>query len=169
MGGQVITLAHLDRPMWLLGYLPKEDRVYLVDKQRQIVSYVIPLSILNYQTAVVRRDFDTANAILAKIETTHYNDIARFLESQGFKEEAMMVATDPDQKFELALQLRRLEVCMEIMTTSLAGADSTDTTLKWKQLSDLALSNADIDTAIACAKAAQDLGGLLLMYGNSSD
>lgn len=41
VGGQVMTLCHLDRPMYLLGYLSKEDRVYLMDKQLNIVSYKV--------------------------------------------------------------------------------------------------------------------------------
>jgi hypothetical protein len=56
------------------------------------------------------RDFDTANSILPTIPREQYNNIARFLESQGFKEEALHVADDPDVKFDLALQLNKLEV-----------------------------------------------------------
>lgn len=36
--------------------------------------------------------------------------VARFLESRGMIEEALEVATDPDYRFELAMQLGRLEV-----------------------------------------------------------
>lgn len=36
--------------------------------------------------------------------------VARFLESRGMIEEALEVATDPDYRFELAIQLGRLEV-----------------------------------------------------------
>jgi coatomer subunit beta' len=41
VGGQVMTLCHLDRPMYLLGYLSKDDRVYLMDKGLNIVSYKV--------------------------------------------------------------------------------------------------------------------------------
>lgn len=36
--------------------------------------------------------------------------VARFLESRGMIEEALEVATDPDYRFELAIQLGRLEI-----------------------------------------------------------
>jgi coatomer subunit beta' len=36
--------------------------------------------------------------------------VARFLESRGMIEDALEVATDPDYRFELAIQLGRLEV-----------------------------------------------------------
>lgn len=40
--------------------------------------------------------------------------MARFLESRGMVEEALEVATDPDYKFELAIQLGRLEIAKVI-------------------------------------------------------
>lgn len=36
--------------------------------------------------------------------------VARFLESRGMLEDALEVATDPDYKFDLAIQLGRLEI-----------------------------------------------------------
>ena len=32
VGGEVTTMFHLDRPMYLLGYLASQSRVYLIDK-----------------------------------------------------------------------------------------------------------------------------------------
>merc|ERR1711871_236075 len=58
VGGETIILAHLERPMYLLGFVPREDRVFLIDKAYNVVSYKLMLSVLNYQTAVVRNDFD---------------------------------------------------------------------------------------------------------------
>ena len=69
-------------------YLSKEDRLFLCDKELKIVSHELLTSILQYQTAVVRQDFESANKILPTIPRTQYNKIARFLESQGFKEQA---------------------------------------------------------------------------------
>ena len=41
VGGQIMTLSHLEIPMYLLGYVAKEDRVYLIDKQLNVVSYKV--------------------------------------------------------------------------------------------------------------------------------
>jgi Coatomer WD associated region len=46
----------------------------------------------------VRKDFATANALLPSIPVTEYTAVARFLESQGFKEEALAVSRDPDHR-----------------------------------------------------------------------
>lgn len=32
VGGEVTTVVHLDRPMYLLGYLASSNRVFLIDK-----------------------------------------------------------------------------------------------------------------------------------------
>ena len=46
--------------MYLLGYIPKDNRLYLGDKDLNVVSYSLLLSVLEYQTAVMREDFETA-------------------------------------------------------------------------------------------------------------
>lgn len=50
----------------------------------------------------------------------------RFLESQGFKEEALTVSTDPDQKFDLAVQLNRLDIAHQIMSKEIGDSDTTN-------------------------------------------
>lgn len=49
IGGETMTLCHLEHPMYMLGYLPKEDRVYLMDKQQNIYSYRVRQAMLQYQ------------------------------------------------------------------------------------------------------------------------
>ena len=107
VGGQTMTLAHLDNKMYMLGYVARENRVFLTDKKMQVTSYELLTSVLEYQTWVLRGNFDEANQILGSgtIPTTENNNIARFLESQGYKEEALEVADDPDLRFSLALQV----------------------------------------------------------------
>ncbi len=51
------------RVMYLLGYIPKDNRLYLGDKELNVVSYSLLLSVLEYQTAVMRRDFETADKV----------------------------------------------------------------------------------------------------------
>lgn len=110
-----------------MGYLPKDNRLYLIDRQCSIVSYQLLLSVIEYQTAIVRRDFDSAAAILPTVPRDEHNRIARFLEAQGFKAEALAVATDPEHQFELAVQLGQLQTAYEITTQQPSES-------KWKQL-----------------------------------
>ena len=58
--------------MYLLGYIPKDNRLYLGDKELNVVSYSLLLSVLEYQTAVMRRDFETADKVGGVFKTFHY-------------------------------------------------------------------------------------------------
>ncbi|TNN31610.1 Coatomer subunit beta' [Liparis tanakae] len=82
VGGEIITIAHLDRTMYLLGYIPKDDRLYLGDKELHVVSYALLLSVLEYQTAVMRRDFATADKVLPTVPKEQRTRVANFLEKQ---------------------------------------------------------------------------------------
>ena len=176
VGGQVMTLFHMDHPMYLLGFVPKEDRVFLIDKSYNIISHKVLLSVLNYQTAVVRQDFETANSILPLIPKSEYASVARFLESQGFKDEALAVTPDLEHRFELAIDLHKLQIAHGVLLESdkvyqndLEYINSTESQSKWKRLGDLALSQGSIDLAQQCAERSGDLSGQLLLYASSGN
>ena len=69
--------------MFLLGYIPAHNRIYLCDKDVQIYVYALSLSVIEYQTAILRGDFDAADELLPNIPAEQRNRIARFLEAQG--------------------------------------------------------------------------------------
>jgi len=159
VGGQIVTISHLDRQMYLLGYLPRDNRLYLIDKGLNVVSYSLHQSIVNYQTAVIRGDMEIAAKHLIKIPKEQRNRIAQFLESQGYKLEALQVSIDPDHRFDLAIQLGKLDIAEEI-------AKEQETELKWKQLGDLALTSGQFPLAEKCLHNARDTGGLFLLYSS---
>lgn len=72
----------LNRTMYLLGYIPKDDRLYLGDKELNIISYSLLLSVLEYETAVMRKDFTTADRVLPTIPMEQRTRVAHFLEKQ---------------------------------------------------------------------------------------
>ncbi|CCI11060.1 unnamed protein product [Albugo candida] len=182
VGGEVMSLAHLEQKSYILGYLPRENLIFLMDKMKNVYSYTVSLVMLEYQTAVVRKDFETANSILPNIPQDQMDLVARFLESQGYKEEALALSTDPDQKFDLAVQLAKLDVAREIMLNEietaqhqkpqLAGSPaelSIEMQHKWKQLGDLALNDFQFDLAEECALRADDFSMLLILYTSRGD
>uniref|UniRef100_A0A0P4W5G6 Beta'-coat protein n=1 Tax=Scylla olivacea TaxID=85551 RepID=A0A0P4W5G6_SCYOL len=164
VGGEIVTIAHLDRTLYLLGYIPKENRLYLGDKELNVVSYELLVSVLEYQTAVMRRDFNTADRVLPTIPPAHRTRVAHFLEKQGFKKQALAVSTDPEHKFDLALSLGELEVCHQLAAE--AGSEH-----KWRLVADLAQQRGDLQMAQTCLLRAHDYPGLLLQAtatGNAS-
>ncbi|KAJ4450940.1 Coatomer subunit beta' [Periplaneta americana] len=154
VGGEIVTVSHLDRTMYLLGYVPRDNRLYLGDKELNVVSYSLLLSVLEYQTAVMRGDFETADRVLPTIP--------RSQRTRGFKQQALAVSTDPEHKFELALQLGELETAHSL---ALEAASQQ----KWRQLAELATTRGELDLAQECLHHAQDYGGLLLLATSSGD
>uniref|UniRef100_A0A2S2P3V5 Coatomer subunit beta' n=1 Tax=Schizaphis graminum TaxID=13262 RepID=A0A2S2P3V5_SCHGA len=162
VGGEIVTVSHLDRTMYLLGYVAKENRLYLGDKELNIVSYSLLLSVLEYQTAVMRKDFEIADRILPSVPSQYRTRVAHFLEKQGYKKQALSVSTDVEHKFELAIQLQDLAKAHLL-------AKEASSPQKWRQLSELATAQADLELAQECLHQAQDYGGLLLLATSSGN
>ena len=60
----MVLFVSTTRVMYLLGYIPKDNRLYLGDKELNIVGFSLQLSVLEYQTAIMRKDFDTADQVI---------------------------------------------------------------------------------------------------------
>lgn len=157
VGDQTYTISHFDQPMYLLGYLPRDGRAYIADKDVNVTSFALSLRVVEYQTLVLRGDMDTAAELLEDIPADQKNKIARFLEGQGYKEMALDVATDPEHRFDLALALNNLPVALEI-------AKAANAEHRWKTVGDAALTAWNIVLAEECFVNAKDLGSLLLVY-----
>lgn len=163
VGAEVSTLVHMDRPMYLLGYLPKENRLYCIDKEHNIVSYTLLLAVLEFKTAVVRGAVKIAKEkVLPRIPTPEHNKLARFLESQGLRDDALELATDPDYRCDLAIGLGRLDLATDI-------ARQFPSELKWRQLADLATVKGDFVLAEECLSESEDFSGLLTLYSSRAD
>ncbi|XP_037957982.1 coatomer subunit beta' [Teleopsis dalmanni] len=162
VGGEIVTISHLDRTMYLLGYVPKDNRLYLGDKELNVISFSLQLSVLEYQTAVMRRDFDRADNVLPTIPKEHRTRVAHFLEKQGFKVQALQVSTDPDHKFDLALQTGDLGIAVKL-------ARESENPQKWTQLADAASRRNNMELVKECMQKANDFSGLLLLATASGD
>lgn len=163
VGAEVSTLVHMDRPMFLLGYLPSLNRLYCIDKEQNIVSYTLLLAVLEFKTAVVRGGIEIAKEkVLPRIPKGEHNKLARFLESQGLREDALDLATDPDYRCDLAITLGRLDLATDI-------ARQFPSELKWRQLADLAMVKGKFALAEECLEESNDFSGLLTLYSARSD
>ncbi|KAJ2102231.1 Coatomer subunit beta' [Coemansia sp. RSA 922] len=162
VGGQVFTISHFDTSMTMLGYVARDNRIYLADKEVGIVSYVLPLPVIEYQTAILRGDLDMAHGLLPSIPSDQRSKIAQFLEAEDMKELALEVTTDPEQRFDLAVQLNQLE-------TAYALAEESDAEAKWRIVGDCALRTWNFELAERCMVKAKDLSGLLLLYTSSGN
>lgn len=160
VGDQTYTISHFDSPHYVLGYLLRDGRVYVADKDVNVISFALSTSVIEYQTLVLRGDLDAANAMLPDIAEDQKTKIARFLEGQGYKEEALSIATDPEHRFDLSLALGHLDIALDL-------ARKANTEHQWKTVGDAALTSFNIALAEECFLHANDLGSLLLLYTSS--
>ena len=72
-----------------------------------VVSYHLLLSVLEYQTAVMRKDFETAKVVLPTIPKEQRNRVAHFLEKQGFKQQALHVSCDPEHRYVCSISIHK--------------------------------------------------------------
>ncbi|EAU38269.1 coatomer beta' subunit [Aspergillus terreus NIH2624] len=162
VGDQTYTISHFDQGMYVLGYLPRDGRVYLADKDVNVVSFGLSLSMVEYQTVVLRGDMEMAAELLKDVPQDQMNKVARFLEGQGYKEMALEVATDAEHRFELALALNNLDIALEI-------AREANVEHKWKIVGDAALAGWNLSLAQECFANAKDIGSLLLLHTASGN
>ncbi|XP_023944554.1 coatomer subunit beta' [Bicyclus anynana] len=168
VGGEIVTISHLDHTMYILGYVAKENRLYLNDKELNIVSYSLLLSVLEYQTAVMRGDFETADRVLPTVPHDHRTRVAHFLEKQGFKQQALAVSTEPEHQFELALGLGELKRAMQLAEDA-SAAEGGDAAARWSRLGAAAAAAADVELSKICYQKAHDYSALLLVAVSTGD
>ncbi|KAF8876230.1 coatomer protein [Mucidula mucida] len=159
VGSESYTISPFDTPLFLLGYIPAHNRVYLADKDLNVYGYSLSLSVVEYQTAILRGDMALAEEIQANIPKDQLNKVARFLEARDLKELALQITTDPDHKFDLSLQLDDLDAALEIVRT----VPETEAEIKWKALGDRALEAWRFELARESYERAGDLNALMLL------
>lgn len=165
VGNEAHTITHFDQTIYLLGYIPAHNRVYVVDKDLSIYSFSLSLTVVEYETAILRGDLETANELLPSIPHDQRNKIARFLEAQDYKELALEVSTDPDHRFELAVGLNDLDKALALVRE----APKQGSEEKWKIVGDKALEAWNMELAVECFENAADLTSLLLIYTSIGD
>ncbi|SCU98974.1 LAFA_0G21176g1_1 [Lachancea sp. 'fantastica'] len=161
VGGKSYNLAHFDKEMYMLGYLPRDNKVYLADHDIHVYSYEISIEVLEFQTLVLRGDLDEAKTnVLPNIQgKENLLKIARFLEGQDYQEEAFEISPDSDQKFDLALKLGKLSFAQTIVKEN-------ENEFKWRQLGDKALERFEFKLALESYEKASDLESLFLLYSS---
>jgi len=103
IGNKILKLTNTDKKYFILGYDGKQNRIYLIDKSLNVVSYSLLLSLINYQSAILNDDIHGAQAYFKDIPVAFHSKLAKFLEANNQKELAFEITPDKDHKFDLAL------------------------------------------------------------------
>ncbi|KAG0661028.1 Coatomer subunit beta' [Maudiozyma exigua] len=161
VGGKTYNLAHYTKEMYLLGYIARDNKVYVADRDVHVYAQEIALEVLEFQTLTLRGELEDAlETVLPNIESkSSLLKIARFLEGQEYYEEALSITPDNDQKFDLALKTNKLDLAHELL-----GDD--DNEKKWTSLGDMSLKQFNFKLAIEAYTNAHDLESLFLLYSS---
>lgn len=170
VAGSQETIAHLDRPQYLLGYMAEQSKLILIDKELNVTPQTLHQALIEYQSAIMRKDFATADTYFKQLPESLHNRCARFLENQGHTAEALQISKDDEHKFELALQLGKLQMAADIIVNINCQANpALHTRGKWKQLGDVALDIGDFALARRCFSESNDLCALFLVLTACGD
>lgn len=170
VAGSQETIAHLDRTQYLLGYLPDQSKLYLIDKEYSVTSWPLHLALVEYQSAMMRKDVAAAEKFFTQLPEALHNRVARFLENQGYVAEALQISKDDEHRFELATQLGKLQMAADIIVSISSQANpAMPPRNKWKTLGDVALEQGDFALARRCFKEARDIGSLFLLQTACGD
>ncbi|GMC22483.1 unnamed protein product [Saccharomyces cerevisiae] len=161
VGGKTYNLAHYTKEMYLLGYLARDNKVYLADREVHVYGYEISLEVLEFQTLTLRGEIEEAiENVLPNVEgKDSLTKIARFLEGQEYYEEALNISPDQDQKFELALKVGQLTLARDLLTDESAE-------MKWRALGDASLQRFNFKLAVEAFTNAHDLESLFLLHSS---
>lgn len=162
VGNQIHQVAIAEKPLYLVGYLPKESRLVLLDKDASVVTFGLSITVMDYKSAILHGDKAAAATLLPSIPADQLEKVAHFLDAQGMKEEALSIASNPELKFDLALHLRKLDVAYDL-------AVQLELVYKWRELGDLALAEWKIALAEKCFLKSDDFSSLLLLYSSSGN
>jgi coatomer subunit beta' len=60
---KIFSITTLNANFSLLGYLQSANKIFLMNKQFNLISYTFPLSFVNYQMAILKKEFELAEKV----------------------------------------------------------------------------------------------------------
>ena len=156
---KVFNITTLSNRFFLLGYLESTNKIYLMNKNFQLISYTFPHNFIKYQMAILEKDFTSAEKLLSKIPESFNDSIFKFLEKFELYDLCYKITKNPNQKFSLAIKLKKLDEAYEI-------AKNSKNSEKLKMVSDLAIELGEFNFAEKTMREGNDWNGLLLYYSS---
>ncbi len=155
-----LNYAFLERSCSILGYMPTQGVLFLVDGANKILSFEVPVQFPAAISHIQEAQFDELAADLEKIENHKFHDkIAKYLEAEDNLEQAFQIVKNPEVKLDYALKLEYIDEAHEIARKS--GSKSA-----LKQIGDLCLQKGLFQKAEDAFRLADDYPSLFLLYSS---
>eukprot|EP00792_Barthelona_sp_PAP020_P006887 TRINITY_DN3079_c2_g1_i1.p1 TRINITY_DN3079_c2_g1~~TRINITY_DN3079_c2_g1_i1.p1 ORF type:complete len:803 (+),score=235.25 TRINITY_DN3079_c2_g1_i1:39-2447(+) len=158
-GDDTHVIQSLDGVFLLLGYLKKTDRIYLINRKHEIVSYYMPFALLKAQECLVEEDIDGAIELIENVPDLFRNSLAQTFANKGFYEAALKASIDLDLRFRFAKELNDCDLMIKI-------AEEMDMNEKWNELGNYCLKAGLFDVAERSFVKCNDISALYLLYSS---
>ena len=106
-----------------------------------MVAIQLDRALLQYQTAVLLRDFEEANHLLPQIGERELEKLSLFLE------EAIKVTKDAMRKLDLAIGMKNTELAMALLEEK-GGKGDKEIGKYWSQVAEICLAKGDMTSAL---------------------
>lgn len=123
IGDKIMNHVFVDKKMFVLGYIPQKNRVFLINKALKISSYELLISVIMAQREIVKADpnlttshpaYQNLKQTISLVPESHIGKVAKFLDSMNFKDIAYHVTVDEEHKFDLAMHLNKIGEAFQI-------------------------------------------------------
>jgi len=148
VGGEVINLGHFDHKYYIIGYKPDQgNKLFLIDKSFDVVSWYLNSEVLELQTLVMRGDLEHLatksiideesgeeipdlssiavdslpeeySTLISGFNKTELNQMSRFFEKLGYLALSFSLSQDFDTKFQISLATNNLKQAYELLSTN---------------------------------------------------
>lgn len=172
IGDKVINHSLVDKKMFVLGYVPQKNRIFLINKALKITSYELLTSVIEAQRLISQTEPGTTSEdpqfrhlkeVIDQVPETHIGKIAKYLESMNFKDIAFHITVDEEHKFDLAVSLNKIRDAYEIALNDPHNYE------KLRKVGDISLKIGDLNLAEQCYLKSNDYNSLLLIYSSLGD
>ncbi len=154
---QSFSITTLNSTYTMLGFYQASGKIFFMTKSFQLMGVNFPISFINYQGLIIKKDYEKASALHKDIPVEYHEKVCRFLEKFDLYELSYSLTTNQQKKFELAIKLRKLEDAI-VICTNMNNKDN------WKITADLAMDLGEFKLAEESMKMACDYSGLLMYY-----
>lgn len=198
VGGEVINLAHFNHKYYIAGYrLNQNERLYLIDKSHNIISWFVNSKLLEVQTLVMNDDLhrfakkiinetsgeeepdimgltlddlsDEYRTWILSFNKTEANQLSRFFNKLGYLSLSYALSQDFETKFQISLTLNNLKNAHDLLLIAKNDNENNALVNKWKNLGDLALNKWNFKLARECFWNSNDYSSLLLLFTSTND
>ena len=162
VGGFTGEIAHVAQFAGLIGYITREERIYVLNPEGSVSSFQFSDAVALFMSLIAAKQIDSARNLINKIPKTWRIPVAKFLESRDERNLALALADESTLKFRLAISQLDL-------TLAFKAASETNNISDWKKLADLAMTLGNFELSESALLQAKDYAGLLLLYHSTGN